>query len=141
MLNIQSTGKIYDQTITIKQVSKTTAKKIFATGKEIYLQSSNMRPFNMWQSVCPIKLDKERLEADIKSNNFSIALYSEQVNKFTNMNKEWSNSLIAEYAAKVDECKAKVIDADTQFNSICNEYSYYNCDNERGKYIHYYIAI
>jgi len=141
MLNIQATGKIYGQTITIKQVSKAIAKKHFALGKDIYLQSSKMYPFGVWQSVCPIKLDKERLQADIKSNEFSITLYSEQVDKFTKMNEEWSNSFIAEYAAKVDEYKAKVIDAGTQFNSICNEYYYYNCDNERGNYIHYYIAI
>jgi hypothetical protein len=138
MRNIQATGNLYGQTVTINQVSKAKAKKLFAAGKEIYLQSSNMYPFNMWQSVCPIKLDNEQLQADIRSNQFSIDLYSEQVEKFTKSNEDWSNPLIADYAKKVSEHKAKVIDANSQFEYNVINYSYYNCDNERGKYVTFY---
>jgi hypothetical protein len=35
----------------------------------------------------------------------------------------------------------KVIDAGLQFNTIVNEYSYYNCDGERGKYVHFYKKV
>ncbi len=90
MKQIQATGNLYGETITIKQVSKAAARKQFEAGNEVYLQSSNMRPFGVWQSICPIK----------KDNPYS-----------------WS----------------------ANFESITNEYSYYNCDNERGKYVHFYI--
>ena len=26
-----------------------------------------------------------------------------------------------------------------EFNKVCNGYSYYNCDKERGKYLHFYV--
>lgn len=48
MRNLQFTGKIYDETITIKQVQKRTAKKLFESGETIYLQSSNFQPFGVW---------------------------------------------------------------------------------------------
>ncbi len=141
MQNIVATGKLYNETITVKQISKVAAKKLFSQGNEVYLQSSNMYPFGVWQSLCPIKLDIDRLNSDIKSNQSSISLYSEQVEKFTASNEEWSNNLIADYAAKVTSHQLKVIDSDSQFDTICNEYCYYNCDSERGKYIHFYTKI
>jgi hypothetical protein len=141
MLQITATGKIYGQQKTVKQVSKKIAAKLFAEGKDIYLQSCNMFPFGIWQSLCPIKLDIDTINADIKMNQFSINLYTEQVIKFKKMNEEWSNNLIPDYESKVKEYNGKVINAFTQFESLCNDYKYYNCDNERGKYIHYYISI
>lgn len=141
MLNITATGNLYSKVLTLKQISKKEAAKLFADNQEIYLQSSNMMPFNMWQSVCPIKLDQDKLDADIKHNQFCINLYTEQVLKFKESNEVWSNDLIPEYEAKVNDHNSKVINAFTQFNSVCNEYSYYNCDSERGKYIHFYKAI
>ena len=86
MRNIQATGNIYGQTITINQVSKAKAKKLFAAGKDIYLQSSNMYPFGVWQSVCPIN----------------------------------------------------IAGFDSSFEEHVNNYTYYNCDNERGKYVTFY---
>lgn len=141
MLNIQATGQLYGKTITLQQISKGEAKKLFKAGIEVYLQSSNMFPFGLWQSVCPIKLDTEQLNADIKHNEFSINLYSAQVEKFTKSNEDWSNNMIPDYQEKVNQYKSKIIDTNSQFNSVVNNYSYYNCDNERGKYIHFYKAI
>lgn len=141
MLNIQSTGNFYGKTITLQQISKVAAKKLFSEGIEVYLQSSNMYPFGVWQSVCPIKLDTDQLNADIKHNDFCINLYQEQVNNFIKTNEEWSNTLIPDYKEKVKTHQEKVINANSQFNTICNEYSYYNCDSERGNYIHFYKAI
>ncbi len=138
MLKIQSTGTIYGENVTVKQISKIAASKLFAEGKEVYLQSSNMRPFNMWQSLCPVKLDLDQLNADIKHNQFCIELY-ENVEKFSPI--EWYNELVEDYKAKVIAHKEKVINAFTQFDSICNNYKYYNCDSERGNYIHFYTAL
>lgn len=78
-------GQLYDEQITIERVNKQKAKRLFNEGKTIYLQSCNMYPFGVWQSLCPIDSEKG------------------------------------------------------DFDQICNEYGYYNLDNERGKYIHFYI--
>lgn len=48
MRNLQFTGKLYNETITITQVQKRTAKKLFEAGETIYLQSSNFHPFGVW---------------------------------------------------------------------------------------------
>ena len=142
MQNIQCTGKLYNETITVKQISKVAAKKLFAQGIEIYLQSSNMHAFGIWQSLCPIKLDFEQLQADIKHNDFCINLYSEQTLKCSNVFAEyWEKSMLADYENKVNTYKANVIDSNTQFTSIINNYRYYNCDSERGNYIHFYAKL
>ena len=89
MNQLTATGKLYGNTVTLKRVSKSAAKKAYNEGNEIYFQSSNIYPFGMWQSVCPVLLER----------------------------------------------------AQTTFEAICNEFSYYNCDSERGRYVHFYIAI
>ena len=48
MRNLQFTGKLYNETVTITQVQKRTAKKLFEAGETIYLQSSNFHPFGVW---------------------------------------------------------------------------------------------
>lgn len=71
------------------QINKTSAKKFFEAGKEIFLQSSNM-PFNsFWQSAYNVTKGKTSYTED--------------------------------------------------FDMMVNEYTYYNCDSQRGKYIHFYI--
>ena len=75
----------------IQQINKTAAKKYFDAGKAIFLQSSNMRFENVWQSPCEVT--KERI----------VSYY------------------------------------DSSFEAFCNEYTYYNCDSERGKYIRFFI--
>lgn len=93
MKNIQATGTVYGNVVTVKQISKAAARKLYIAGQEIYLQSSNMYPFGIWQQLCPIKADADR-EAN-----------------------------------------------DKQFTIIINEYRYYNCDSERGSYVHFYTCI
>ena len=88
MKNITATGSLYGKVVTIQQISKIAAKKLFESGQEIYFQSSNMYPFGPWQSVCPIKKD------DINS-----------------------------------------------FEYNCDSFRWYNCDSERGRYIHFYKVI
>lgn len=141
MRNLQFTGSYNGKQITLQQISKQAAKKLFANNETIYLQSSNIHPFGMWQGAYSIQLDKEQLQSDINHNNFCIDLYSKQVENFTNNPEVWSQPLITEYAEKVKMHKSKIIDANYQFDTLISNYSYYNCDNERGKYITYYKAI
>ena len=140
MKNLQSTGNLFGQNITIKQISKAMAKKLFAQGIEIYIQSSNMYPFNMWQSVCPIKLDIEQLNADISMNEWTINLYADQVKQCNDSADQWRKDMLPHYESDLNNCKNKVINALTQFGSVINNYKYYNCDNERGKYVHFYMV-
>ena len=85
--------KFYSGTFkcTIQQINKKAAKKYFEAGKAIFLQSSNMRFDNFWQSPCEVT--KERI----------VSYY------------------------------------DSSFEAFCNEFKYYNCDSERGSYIHFFI--
>lgn len=141
MRNLQATGNLYGEIITVKQISKIAAKKLFAQGIEVYLQSSNYYPFGVWQSICPVKLDEEQLQSDIKHNDFCIDLFSREVDNCINSNEVWRKDMLSEYEGKVNSHKSKVIDAGTQFESTINNYSYYNCDNERGKYVNFYAKV
>ena len=75
----------------MKQINVRTAKNLFENGKEIFMQSSNMRFENMWQSaICVSKKDLGYLET---------------------------------------------------FETLCTSYKWYNCDKERGKYIHFFVRV
>lgn len=141
MRNIVATGDMYGEAATLKQISKHAAKKAFAKGEEIFLQSSNMYPFGMWQNAYPVNFDKEALQSDIRHNNFCIALYSDEVNLCRTSNEDWRKNMLAEYEEKLKQHTSKVINSDTQFEQILNSYSCYNCDSERGKYINFYIKV
>ena len=70
MRNLTFTGSFYGETITIKQIQKRTAKKLFESGETIYLQSSNMRPFGPWSTCVDInkeKADGETFESIVNS--------------------------------------------------------------------------
>ena len=54
MKNIRLTGQLYGKTVTLQQINKTVAKRLFNEGITIYLQSSNFNPFGFWQSAYPI---------------------------------------------------------------------------------------
>lgn len=54
MRNLTFTGTFYGETITIVQVQKRTAKKMFNNGETIYLQSSNFHPFGVWSQCIDI---------------------------------------------------------------------------------------
>lgn len=114
MKNIQATGQLYGEQVTVKQISKRKAEKLFSEGKTVYLQSSNMHPFGMWQSLCPIQFDLSRKESSIELNS-----------KLEAQNLPLS--------ALEDEIG--------QFNHYVDSYTWYNCDNERGKYANFYANI
>lgn len=93
MKHIQASGNLFGEWKTLKQINKTEAKKLFEQGTQIYLQASNMHPFGVWQSVCPVRQKQ---------------LMSDEINTF---------------------------------DDLTNSYKWYNCDNERGRYVHYYKSI
>ena len=114
MKNIQATGQHYGKIITVKQISKQEAKKLFSQGIEIFLQSSNMYPFGIWQQLCPIKFDQERKES----------------------------SLELDRRLKAQNLPPSTIEDEIgQFQYLVNSYRWYNCDNERGIYVHFYKII
>jgi len=115
MNQLQATGQIYGKTVTLKRVSKAAARKAFCNGEEIYLQSSNMYPFGIWQSVCPVKLDRGQLQVDKDHYQFCV---------------DGGYQLPSTIPTEA-----------SQFDYIALNYSWYNCDNERGRYIHFYTAI
>lgn len=115
MRNIIATGQLYGETITLKQVSKIAARKQFEAGNEVYLQSSNMYPFGVWQSVCQIKLDIDKLNSEKQ--------YAEMCKKYVTTGPVYPPT------------------ESGQFNAIVDNYSYYNCDSERGNYVHFYVKV
>lgn len=67
MRNLIFTGNYFGEVITIKQVSRTTAKKLFNGGQRIFIQSSNFVPFGVWSNA--IELNKE-YDFEEQCNNF-----------------------------------------------------------------------
>jgi hypothetical protein len=88
-INPTINGKRYEQ------VSKPTARKLFKQGRTIYLNACKMMPGNVWQSLCPVTIDRDRIEAT----------------------------------------------PEEQFKHIVNNFEFYNCDSERGRYANYFIKI
>lgn len=94
--------------IQYKKLTKAQARKLFNAGKEIYLHTNKMSWNNCWHNPMPIVFDKETEQSNLEL----IECY-----KKNNFN--------------TDTLKI------TQFNNIINNYSYYNCDNERGNVVIY----
>jgi len=141
MLQLHATGQLYGKTVTLKKVSKAAARKAFCNGVEIYLQSSNMYPFGVWQSVCPIQLDEDQLISDIESNNWAIQFYTNSAKEQAAKNEPWMNNFVAETEAQAKKHAQKVISKETQFEDLVWNYASYNCDNERGRYVHFYLLV
>lgn len=59
-------GEFYSQTFgwVMKQVNKTTARKLYEQGKTVYVMPCNMRFDNMWQSPCPMNKEREADSTD-----------------------------------------------------------------------------
>lgn len=87
MRNLEFTGIYFGETVTLKQVSKPSAKKLFNEGKSIFIQTSKFHPLG----VC-----SQALQMD---------------------NKE------------------------STFEEIVNSFKYYNCSNEAGKYVTFYLRV
>lgn len=88
MRNLIFTGDYHGEIITILQVQKRTAKKLFESGETIYIQSNNLHPLGVW-SRC--------FEVDNKSGG--------------------------------------------TFETIVNNFEYYNCNGETGLHATFYKRI
>lgn len=122
MRNIVASGMLYGTHITVKQISKPKALKLFCSGETIYMQASNMYPFGIWQSLCSIELDLIKVQSNIDC----LMYCAKNIAPLTE--KEQSLLIVHNSVVK-------------QFNDICNEYRYYNCCSERGKYINFYQIV
>lgn len=116
MRNIHATGTMYGKPLTVIQINKTVARRLFISGVQIYAQTSNCRPFGIWQSLCcitevnpdTIKSHKEYYDICVR-NGWDLPVYSP--------------------------------DAKGLFEEFCDSFISYNCDSERGYYISFYKAI
>jgi len=113
MKNIQQSGNLYGKWVTLKQISKRTARKLYASGEEVYLQSCNMMPFNMWQSVCPITPDQAHIDECDKPHYDTCA------------KEGWALPVYEPSLAG-------------QFDHHVDSFGWYNHDSERGRYTHFY---
>ena len=59
MNNHTFSGQLNGKQITVKRISKKTAKKLFEQGKTIYVQSSNFKPFGVWSQAIDINNQKD----------------------------------------------------------------------------------
>lgn len=57
-------GRFYsnDLNSVVKQVNKTTAKKMYESGKTVYMQSCNMRFDNVWQHPADVSNDMQQYD-------------------------------------------------------------------------------
>ena len=91
MRNLQFTGNFYGERITIKQIQKRTARKLFNSGETIYMQSSNFHPFGVWSQCIDIK-------KDINSNDS----FDDIVNNFEYYNCSNEQGLYASFYKKIE---------------------------------------
>ena len=68
MRNLIFTGVHNGERITIEQIQKRTAKKLFDAGEDIYIQTSNFDPFGAWSSCVVINNKEGRAFSDIVNN-------------------------------------------------------------------------
>lgn len=71
MRNIQATGKMYGEIITLERIQKRTAKKLYDQGKTIYFQTSNYNPFGLWQSLMLVTSKQEEISFENLCNYYS----------------------------------------------------------------------
>ena len=68
MRNLIFTGTYYGEKITLEQVQKRTAKKLFNSGETIYIQSSNFHPFGVWSQCIEVNnKDGETFDSIVNS--------------------------------------------------------------------------
>ena len=68
MRKLEFNGAICGETITLVQVQKRTAEKLFNSGKKIHIQSSNFHPFGVWSQCIEINnKDGDSFESVVNS--------------------------------------------------------------------------
>lgn len=102
----------------MKKLTKAQARKAFDRGEVIYLHTNKMRLNSMWQSPMEVKKDFEQEMSRKEMYNWK------ESNGYNNF-RDSKNTLQKE--AFIEE-----------FDLVVNEYSYYNCDKERGNIVTYW---
>lgn len=87
MRNLIFTGVLYGEQITIKQIQKRTAKKLFDAGEDIYIQTCNFRPFDVWSS-CAVINNKEDDAFSAIVNNFEYYNCNSETGYYTTFYKK-----------------------------------------------------
>lgn len=100
-----------------QKITKGKARKLFNAGKQIYLHTNKLSWNNPWQNPMPVTKDFEEEKSRIELHQWKIN------------NGYLKNPLTGE-----DD---KLYDS---FDLLVNEYSFYNCDNERGNVVIYLIS-
>ena len=115
MRNLQFSGALYGERVTLQQINKPAALKLFTAGGTVYLQSSNFHPLGVWSQAMDITLDTEELQSARDHYEFCVK---------------------GGY-----ELPVHTPDAQGQFNERCNNFAFYNCTNETGRYITFYQSV
>ena len=74
MENYEFSGMYYGKYITVKRISKKTARKMFEQGKTIYIQSCRFHPFGVWSQM--IDINKENDSFSYGTYNFDMYVNS-----------------------------------------------------------------
>jgi CDP-diacylglycerol pyrophosphatase len=114
LINLKLKAMLY------KKISKARAKSLYNNDKEIYLHTNKLSYNNPWQNPHAVKIDREEEKSKLEFKVFCDKIESE--------NEELYNS---------GELKRHVYR--DQFTLLVNNYSYYNCDKERGNVVIYLI--
>lgn len=88
MENLVFSGMLYGEQITIQQVQKRTARKLFNAGEKIYLQTSNMAPFNIWADCMEVQKDEDVQNFDTLVNSYEYYNCSNQTGRYTHFYKK-----------------------------------------------------
>lgn len=57
MKTLTFSGSLYDEKLTLKRITKRTAKKLFFSGGRIFIQSANFTPFGRWSQAIELEIE------------------------------------------------------------------------------------
>lgn len=86
MRKLNFSGTYYGETITLEQVQKRTAKKLFNSGETVYIQSSNFHPFGVW-SQCMDVSNKTGESFETILNNFKYYICNNEAGRYVTFYK------------------------------------------------------
>lgn len=69
MNNMTFTGTMFGERVTLQQISKPAARKLFADGVEVFIQSSNLHPFGMWSTAHGMKYNPDEPDTALEQFN------------------------------------------------------------------------
>lgn len=102
------------------KITKAQAKKLYNKGEVIYLHTNKLSYNNPWQNPMQVKIDREREKSAIEFKQFCEDLEAKNPHLYNGGGLK------------------KHVYRD-EFTLLINDYSYYNCDNERGNVVIYLI--